>query len=146
MFRKKFFSQITKELLPAEFRIIRDFEGNEYVVFRDNPLNNVLDFRINDKTLFEAMENHIHLFKKIKKREIPYLIKIGECVCSLALGKLEKEFPNKKFIVYFAIQTNESVIFRFHQIWAGEQLYYGDNKWTSKNNDLIIVSTKTVDG
>ena len=64
-----------------EFKTIKDIHNNEYVLFEDNPLNNI-DF-IEDKTLFEASENHIHICDKVNKKQYNQLITLGK-----SLGKI----------------------------------------------------------
>ena len=138
MRRKRFFQQITEELLPAEFKTVSDGKY-EYVSFRNSQINDI-DFCIEDKTMFEALDNHIHFFDNVRKSEMPYLKKIAECVCSLVLGKLEADFPEKQFIVFVVIQRKESVIFRFHQLWPDEPTYYDEDRDTA---DLIIISRRS---
>lgn len=137
MFRKKLLAKIAQSIVSPEFKIIQDIKGNEYVLFRDSKLENLDALFVDDKTLFEAMDNHIHFLDKVRKSEMPYLKRIAECVCELTLGKLEATFPTKKFVVSVAIQIGESVIFRFHQLWTDELPYYQDE---GNGGNLIIVS------
>ena len=46
-----------------EFRVISDKRGNEFVLLADNMISNV-DF-VEDKTAFEASENHVHIINNI---------------------------------------------------------------------------------
>ena len=48
------------------FKTILDEKGNEYVVLASTPLDSVQ--RIEDKTAFEAVENHVHLLDHLKKQ------------------------------------------------------------------------------
>ena len=140
MFRKKMLSIIVQNFVSPEFMIIQDIKGTEYVLFSKSKLENMDTLYVDDKTLFEATDNHIHFLDKVRKSEMPYLKRIAECVCELVLGKLEATFPSKMFVVSVAIQTGESVIFRFHQLWPDELPYYQDD---GNGDDLIIVSRQT---
>ncbi|MBQ6067646.1 MAG: hypothetical protein IJK89_12600 [Clostridia bacterium] len=128
-------------MLPVEFRIVSD-DKNEYVIIRggNETIEDKISFPVDDKTAFEALTNHIHFFDKVTKKEMPYLKQIAECVCDLALGRLEAEFPEKRFAVYVGIQKNESVIFRLHQLWPDEPPYYDTDCDT---DDMIIVSRRS---
>ena len=74
---------------------------------------------------------------------MPYLKSLAKCLCPLVLGRLEADFPGKQFIVYAAIQINESVIFRFHRLWPDEPPYYGESGDPPEDRDLIIVSARS---
>lgn len=141
MRRVDFFRQIAEAMLPVAFRIVSD-EKNEYIIIKggNEDMEDRINFPVDDKTAFEAFANHIHFFDKVTKKEMPYLKKIAECVCDLALGRLESEFPAKRFAVYVAVQEKESVIFRFHQLWPDEPPYYDTD---CNTDDLIIVSRRS---
>lgn len=105
-----------------EYKIIKDEFLNEYVLLKKSDLVTVKN--IDDKTAFEAMENHIHLLDYVHKKDIQELVEISNVIGNTVLSRLNSCFPNKKFIVYISIQMNDSMIIRFHQKWENELPYY----------------------
>lgn len=103
-----------------EYKVIFDEKGNNYVLLYSNQLNAVES--ITDKTAFEAVENHIHLIDKIRKRDIDDMVLFGKKLGFTLIKNLTINFPTKHFIVFITI-TNELII-RFHQKWSDEAEYY----------------------
>lgn len=104
-----------------EFKLIKDEDNNEYIVFKQSRLISISG--IVDKTEFEALENHVHLLARVRKEEFGRLISIGEIIGSAVLCKLKSQFSDKHFIVYVSTTLNDSMILRFHQKWDGELPY-----------------------
>lgn len=104
------------------FKIIMDEKGNEYVIFRKNPIKSVAN--IQDRTEFEALENHVHLLRNIKKNEFDELVLLANRLGNVLLSALKYNFPNKYFYVYITIALHGSFIIRFHQKWENEVPYY----------------------
>ena len=79
---------------------------------------------IDDKTRCEAINNHFHLFDKVgaEKRDIAF--QIGREIAQNLLNSLIAAFPTKKFVVYLELNTKDSTIIRFHQIWDNEPPYF----------------------
>ena len=125
-----------------EFKTIKDIHNNEYVLFEDNPLNNI-DF-IEDKTLFEASENHIHICDKVNKKQYNQLITLGKSLGKILLNALKTTYPEKEFVVYVTLALNDSMIIRFHQIWENELLYYEQVKDSPKEMIMRFSAKKTV--
>ena len=48
-----------------QYKTICDEKGNEYVLFADNEINSIAN--VQDRTAFEAFENHVHLICNIQK-------------------------------------------------------------------------------
>ena len=118
------------------FKTIIDEKDNEYVVFSNNKINKISD--IADKTQFEATENHIHLYDKVKKRELEELTLIGQIIGKSLLCVLKSTFPQKKFIVYVSITIGDSMIIRFHQKWQNESLFYDDFQDVQSNETILM--------
>ncbi len=116
------------------FKTIYDRDDNEYVVFLDSNLDSVND--IEDKTLFEASENHIHLFDNIKKRNINKIEKIGEAIGELLLDRLKYCFPQKNFYVFVTYELHGSLTVRFHQDWREEQPYFDQSIYLEREKLL----------
>lgn len=118
-----------------EFQTKKDTAGNEYVFynffdasFLDEPdtLPNPEEGTVSgmDRTALEAVDNHIHIVDKPKCKDFEKLCVAGEKLGKMMLAKLKFDFPDKKFCVFVTIQTDETMIIRFHQQWEGESPYY----------------------
>ncbi len=121
------------------FKTIKDEYDNEYVVFKRSPINHIDD--IVDKTQFEAIENHIHLFDKVKQRDVEELSSIGKNIGKALLYTLNAFYPQKRFVVYVTITVGDSMIIRFHQKWDGEPLYYEDIESLRSRDEVIFEFT-----
>ena len=106
-----------------KYKVIFDEKGNNYVLLYSNPLNVVEG--ITDKTAFEALENHVHLIDKIRKRNINDVVLFGKKLGYTLAENLKAAFPDKNFVVFVTI-TNELII-RFHQKWFDEAEYYDEH-------------------
>ena len=81
------------------FKTISDEKGNEYVLLSTNEYNSIEN--IEDKTAFEAIENHVHLLDRIKKEEFESLIPIAKNLGQALTSNLKIQFPTKKFMFTF---------------------------------------------
>ena len=79
--------------------------------------------KIEDKTAFEAVENHVHLLDRVKLKEYKKLEKIAPTL----LASLKYQYPSRSFSAYVTITLHDSMILRFHQNWDGEPPYYDEN-------------------
>jgi len=61
--------------VSTDSRTITDEKGNEYVLYQNSILDNIS--KIDDKTAFEAIENHVHLLDHVKPSEFDSLVVIG---------------------------------------------------------------------
>ena len=62
-----------------DYKTVSDLEGNELVLLRSSTIN-IIDFQVADKTEFEAIENHVHIIDRIKRKEIPALVKVSNII------------------------------------------------------------------
>ncbi|MBE7056681.1 MAG: hypothetical protein E7388_04485 [Ruminococcaceae bacterium] len=108
-----------------KFKIIKDKNHIEYVVFENSNLCSIDG--TTDKTQFEAVENHIHLLDKIRKKEYFALFPIAQELAKSLLSCLKEAFPDKHFCVYATLTLKDSFIIRFHQKWPHEEPYYDLN-------------------
>ena len=83
--------------------------------------------KIEDKTAFEAVENHVHLLDRVKLKEYKKLEKIAPTLCTTLLASLKYQYPSRSFSAYVTITLHDSMILRFHQNWDGEPPYYDEN-------------------
>lgn len=118
------------------FKEIMDENGNEYVFFERNPIKNIVN--IQDKTEFEALENHIHLLKNIKKNGVDELVSLANKLGNMLFNALKYSFPNKYFYVYITIALHGSFIVRFHQKWENEIPYYNVKDF-DESKEIILV-------
>lgn len=118
-----------------EYKIIKDEFQNEYVILQSNPLD-VID-KIEDKTAFEATQNHIHLMDNIKKVDYNELILIAERLGKVVLNNLNSNFPNKHFIVFISIKLYDSLIIRFHQKWEKEVPYLNPSDFVNSGEKIL---------
>ncbi len=95
------------------FKTLSDRNGNEYVVLSGCASDSAND--IEDRTAFEAVENHVHVLDNIKKRDMEHVDFIGEKLGRLLLDRLKLCFPQKKFYVFVTYELHESLTVRFHQ-------------------------------
>lgn len=105
-----------------DFKVIKDSDGNEYVVYNNSSIN-FIESPVEDKTAFEALENHVHIPVKQKKSDFDNACFIGQKLGNALLSSLRQAFRDKNFIVFAAIHKDE-IIIRFHQKWESEPVYY----------------------
>ena len=82
---------------------------------------------IEDRTAFEAVENHVHLLDWVKLKEYKTLERIAPTLCTTLLASLKYQYPGRNFSAYVTITLHDSMILRFHQNWEGEASYYDEN-------------------
>ena len=119
-----------------EYKIVRDEFQNEYVLFKSNPLNTVDN--IEDKTKFEAIENHVHLIENIKIGEFDKLTEVAHNLGNALLNNLKSSFPDKHFMVFVSIKLHDAMIIRFHQKWENEESYFNVNDFTSSDEKVFL--------
>lgn len=133
MVMKKKYLKFMSDLFS--FKTIVDEFNNEYIVFQNSPINAITN--IQDKTEFEAVENHVHLFDNIKYKDFKQLVDIGNSLGKALLYCLQSTYPQKRFVVYVSISIKESMIIRFHQKWTDECNYY-DNIEDYGSNEKVM--------
>jgi hypothetical protein len=99
-----------------------DEKGNEYVLLSTSELKEIKN--IEDKTAFEALENHVHLVNNLKKEEFERLIPVAKIFAKILAHLLKQQFPDKNFYTYVSLHLKDSMIIRFHQKWENEEPYY----------------------
>ena len=119
-----------------KFKIIKDENGFEFVLFESNALNSITG--VKDKTEFEAIENHLHLLENISSKEFKNLLPIAESIGNMLLCCLKQNFPDKDFVVFVSIRIRDSLIIRFHQKWKNEAAYYNPNDYLDSNEKVFV--------
>jgi len=115
-----------------EYKVITGSNGIEYVVFKSSNIDSIED-SVDDKTAFEAVENHIHLIDDIKRNEYDKLAEIGKKLGRAVLNNLKAFLPNKKFVVF--VTLSDSMIIRFHQKWEDEPEYFTIDE---ESDDIVL--------
>ncbi len=119
-----------------QFKTVTDEDGNEYVLLADNGIDSLE--QIEDKTEFEAIQNHVHLLDRITKKEIRELTAVGMKLGQALLESLRFHYPNKEFIVFVSMRLKHSFIIRFHQKWKGEEPYYNPEDFDSEEEKVLM--------
>ena len=120
-----------------QFRTIADKNGNSYILFRSSCLSGV-DVDVDDKTAFEAVENHVHLLDNIKESEFSTLVAASQVLGQSLLNNLRYYYPDKQFYVFVSITLHDSLIIRFHQKWYSEAPYYDPLNFTNSKEVLLM--------
>lgn len=118
------------ELLPVlypNFYSRIDSSQNEFILLKtEASQEGSIPHPIADKTQYEAVENHIHIFEDfIGPKNYTTARQIGISIAQNLYQMLAAKYPNKTFIVYLTINLHGAII-RFHQIWDNEPTYYDE--------------------
>ena len=132
MKRIEYFEALSKLF---EFKTIADEQGNEFVVSKGSQLDSVKS--IEDRTEFEAFENHIHLLNNIKNDEFETLKAVAQNLGPVLLNTLKTHYPGKHFYVYVSIHLHDSMTIRFHQKWDGEEPFCNPDEFTSPKEKVF---------
>ncbi len=119
------------------FKTVSDKDGNEYVLYTYSSINKI-DFEIDDKTQFEAFENHVHLSDNIKKKDFNEAVEIGRVLGETLLNALKAKYPDKEFCVFVSVDVGDSMIIRFHQVWENEPVYYNPDDFNSDKTKILM--------
>ena len=120
-----------------DFKTLTDKNGNEYVVYADSKITET-DFDVEDKTQFEAVENHAHLADNVKKSDFEDLIEVGKVLGGTQLNALKAKYPDKEFCVFVTVDVGDSMIIRFHQVWENEPVYYNPDDFNSDKTKILM--------
>ena len=120
-----------------EYKIISSFEGDEFVLLRSSTIESI-DFPIDDKTAFEALENHVHIMDHIRKSEMTELVNASKVLGMSILSLLKTNYPEKDFYVFVSIKQGDSLIIRFHQKWVHEKPYYNVCDFKDLNEIVLM--------
>jgi hypothetical protein len=108
----------------------------------DENISSSQNIFIEDKTSTEALENHVHIFDRVKKKYRNDVTEISLAIAQNLHKCLKKDFPSKTFVVYVSLNFEDSIIIRFHQIWEKEVLYYDPEFWQSEYDSGRLIMIK----
>ena len=80
---------------------------------------------VEDRTGYEAVLNHVHLFSGPLPPE-----ELAE------VRALEQTFPGKRFAVFLTLNPEDGIL-RFHQLWPGEVPYYQVSGTVERDADAL---------
>ena len=123
------FTKTLFHLMPIvypKFYTLHTEKGEELVLLCEGEKLHEVSI-IEDKTQFEAVNNHVHLFEKVGEADKIYAKDIGIQIANNLIKELTTCFPDKCFIVFLDLNIHDSVIIRFHQHWPDEPVYYNVN-------------------
>ena len=109
---------------PLVFYTRRDPSGAEFVLLagEDTPETGPLPRAPEDRTQYEAVLNHCHLFPgPLRPRKLAEARRAGLAAARSLRDSLARAFPGKRFAVFLTVSP-EDVILRFHQLWPGSPL------------------------
>ena len=110
---------------PA-FYTRRDPSGAEFVLLDtgDGPDTSPLPLAVEDRTGYEAVWNHVHLFSgPLPPEELAKVRTLALAAARDLRHALEQTFPDKRFAVFLTLNPEDGIL-RFHQLWPGEPPYY----------------------
>lgn len=119
------------------FKTVADKNGNKYILFANSTINEI-NFEVEDKTRFEALENHVHLSDNINNNNYNEAIEIGNILGETQLNALKSKYPDKEFCVFVTVDIGESMIIRFHQVWKNEPPYYNPDDFNSDKTKVLM--------
>ena len=102
--------------------IVTDKSSKDFVLLSGS--HGELDYEVQDKTEFEAVNNHVHILDKLSPSELDGLREIAPVLCRCIQYTLQAKYPGRQFYVYATASVNDSFILRFHQSWDDEPPYY----------------------
>lgn len=108
--------------IAPEFELCSDKDGNELVFLRFPGEKHHLQ-SVPDKTQREALENHIHLFRAVKKCDQSEAETMAIALARNLTNWLNVRLPDKKFVVTLEINWRDCTVLRFHQCWKDEPPY-----------------------
>lgn len=124
-----------------QYKTVHDLKGNEYVLFADNSINSIES--IQDRTAFEAFENHVHLIPNIQKVDFQTCSEIAKKIGRALLNNLHAWYPDKGFYVFVSFRNKDDMIIRFHQSWANEAPYFDPSDLI--NEKVYMFASRTRD-
>lgn len=111
---------------PLVFYTRRDPSGAEFVLLDtdDAPDSSPLSRIVEDRTGYEALLNHVHLFSgPLPPEQLAEAREMALAAARNLRDTLARAFPEKRFAVFLTVNA-EDIILRFHQLWPGEVPYY----------------------
>ena len=124
-------------VIYPEFVVQKDTSGNEFVLLKSAASEtHTLLSEISDKTQYEAVLNHVHLFDHyVGKKNYASVREIGITIAKNLFVALQTAFPSKQFVVFLTLNLQDTIV-RFHQIWENEKEYYDETE--ESDSELVV--------
>ena len=123
---------------PA-FYIRTDPSGAEFVLLDtgDGPDTSPLPLAVEDRTDYEAVWNHVHLFSgPIPPQRMATARTMALTAARNLRDTLGQTFPGKRFAVFLTLDSEDGIL-RFHQLWPGEVPYYQVSGTVERDADAL---------
>lgn len=124
---------------PLVFYTRRDPSGAEFVLLDtdDAPDSSPLSRTVEDRTGYEALLNHVHLFSDpIPPEGIAEAREMALAAAQKLRNTLGRTFPGKRFAVFLTLNSEDGIL-RFHQLWPGEVPYYQVSGTVERDADAL---------
>lgn len=124
---------------PLVFYTRRDPSGAEFVLLDtgDGPDTSPLPLAVEDRTGYEAVWNHVHLFSgPLPPEELAKVRTLALAAAQDLRHALEQTFPDKRFAVFLTLNPEDGIL-RFHQLWPGEVPYYQLSGTVERDADAL---------
>ena len=118
------------------FKTVYDENRNEYVVFANSQVEDIIN--IEDRTQFEAVENHVHLLENIGKSQLPRVKKIADSLGNALINSLHGAYPDKRFSVFATYGAGNDLTIRFHQKWDNEPPYFDPENFAEPDETVVL--------
>lgn len=120
------------------YHVLTDAAGNELLCLCDDHRKTV-PLSVEDKTAYEAGNNHEHLLDDISDEVFSELVADAPVLCRLIYCNIKMQYPRRKLAVYAAVSRHDSLTVRFHQVWTGEPPYYDPEDFSSGDERVFSV-------
>ncbi len=92
------------------FKSVSDADGNVYVLFENSGICDI-DYPIEDKTAFEAVENHCHLIDDLSSNDFSRIKDAAMLLGKMLYWSLGSAYPEKRFIVFVTADLGIHLLF-----------------------------------
>lgn len=120
------------------YQVLTDAAGNELLCLCDDH-RKTIPLSVEDKTAYEAGNNHEHLLDDISDEAFSELVADAPVLCRLIYCNIKMQYPRRKLAVYAAVNRHDSLTVRFHQVWTGEPPYYDPEEFSSGDERVFSV-------
>ena len=117
----------------------RDPSGAEFVLLDTGDTHGTapLSRAVEDRTGYEAVLNHVHLFSgPLPPEELAEVRTRALAAAQDLRHALEQTFPDKRFAVFLTLNPEDGIL-RFHQLWPGEVPYYQVSGTVERDADAL---------
>lgn len=118
------------------YHVLTDAAGNELLCLCDDH-RKTIPLSVEDKTAYEAVNNHEHLLDDISDEAFSELVADAPVLCRLIYCNIKMKYPHRKLAVYVAVSRHDSLTVRFHQVWMGELPYYNPEDFSSRDERVF---------